>query len=133
MCRSDSSGFGCECRFGVGLNNCIVRASGRAGVIEMSDLTVPEQQKRVAILCPELHDGKKPGHFLGSEKYANALGRARPSQTVPHLYERTVELYLDILDMQAHAETTSAGQLRSFLQEAEQVVAGLIRKEAGSI
>lgn len=99
----------------------------------MSDLTMPEQQKRVAILCPELHENKRPGHFGGSEKYANALNRARPSNTVPHLYERTVELYLDILDMQAHAETTSPGQLRSFLREAEQVVAGLIRKEAGSL
>ncbi|CAM5516947.1 hypothetical protein MAUB1S_08626 [Mycolicibacterium aubagnense] len=99
----------------------------------MSDLTMPEQQKRVAILCPELHENKRPGHFGGSQEYANALNRARPSNTVPHLYERTVELYLDILDMQAHAETTSPGQLRSFLREAEQVVAGLIRREAGSL
>jgi hypothetical protein len=119
--------------FGLGLNNCIVRASGRAGVIEMSDLTMPEQQKRAAILPPELQEDKRPGYFRGSEKYANVSGKARPSHTVPHLYERTVELYLDILDMQAQSETTSPGQLRSFLQEAEQVVAGLIRKEAGSI
>lgn len=61
------------------------------------------------------------------------VNRVRPSGAVPHLYERTVELYLDILDMQAHVETASPVQLRSLLQEAEQVVAGLIRKEAGSL
>nr|WP_145994352.1 hypothetical protein [Mesorhizobium loti] len=95
----------------------------------MSDLTLPEQfqQKRVAVLR------KQPEHCPVSEKFGNALSKARPSNTVPHLYERTVELYLDILDMQAHVETASPAHLRSFLQEAEQVVAGLIRREAGSL
>lgn len=62
-----------------------------------------------------------------------ALSRTRPLNTVPHLYERTVELYLNILDMQAEAETVSPSQLRSLLREAEQVVAGLIRKEADTL
>lgn len=61
------------------------------------------------------------------------LSKARPLKPVPHLYERTVELYLNILDMQDQVESVSPFQLRSLLQEAEQVVAGLIRKEAGSL
>lgn len=61
------------------------------------------------------------------------LSKARPLKVVPHLYERTVELYLNILDMQGQVETVSPFQLRALLQEAEQVVAGLIRKEADSL
>ncbi|MFE0017634.1 hypothetical protein ACFWXH_22530 [Mesorhizobium sp. NPDC059054] len=61
------------------------------------------------------------------------MSRARPLNTVPHLYERTVELYLNILDMQDQVESVSPFQLRTLLQEAEQVVAGLIRKEASSL
>ncbi|WP_152979697.1 hypothetical protein [Mesorhizobium sp. 1M-11] len=61
------------------------------------------------------------------------VSKARPLNAVPHLYERTVELYLNILDMQDQVETVSPFQLRSLLQEAEQVVAGLIRKEANSL
>lgn len=110
----------------------------------MSELTMPEklQQKRMVVLRPELRENlelrenKELEHcrdLRDVEKRGNAPSWPRPSNTVPHLYERTVELYLDILDMQAHAEAASPAQLRSFLQEAEQVVAGLIRKEAGSL
>lgn len=91
------------------------------------------QQKNVMVLRPETRDDEQSEHFRDAETCGTAVHKARPSNMVPHLYERTVELYLDILDMQARAETPNSVQWHSFLREAEQVIAGLIRREAAAI